>query len=84
MSALLPVVGVSGVCRGAASSNLCRGSSTITARAASCRRPWRCLCYLCGREHGIVIVLFPHVQVVIVSLLLCSQAVSIRSATGCQ
>jgi hypothetical protein len=31
-----------------------------------------------------VIVLFPHVQVVIVSLLLCSQAVSIRSATGCQ
>ena len=40
--------------------------------------------YLCSREHGIVIVLFPHVQVVIVPLLLCSQAVSIRSATGCQ
>ena len=40
--------------------------------------------YLRSREHGMVIVLFPHVQVVIVPLVLCSQAVSIRSATGCQ
>jgi hypothetical protein len=56
----------------------------MTARAVSCRRPWRSWCYLRSREHGIVIVLFPHVQVVIVSLLLCPQAVSIRSATGCQ
>jgi hypothetical protein len=39
--------------------------------------------YLCSREHGMVIVP-PHVQVVIVPLVLCSQAVSIRSATGCQ
>jgi hypothetical protein len=31
-----------------------------------------------------VIVLCPHVQVVMVPLVLCSQAVSIRSATGCQ
>ena len=29
-----------------------------------------------------VIVLFPHVQVVIVPLVLCSQAVSIRAATA--
>jgi hypothetical protein len=72
------------LCRGAASGNPCSGSSAITARAVSCRRPWRSWCYLRSREHGIVIVLFPHVQVVIVSLLLCSQAVSIRSATGCQ
>jgi hypothetical protein len=31
-----------------------------------------------------VIVLFPHVQVVISPLVLCSQAASIRSATGFQ
>jgi len=40
--------------------------------------------YLRSREHGMVIVLCPHVQVVISPLVLCSQAVSIRSATGFQ
>jgi hypothetical protein len=40
--------------------------------------------YLRSREHGMVIVPCPHVQVVIVPLVPCSQAVSIRSATGSQ
>ena len=39
--------------------------------------------YLRSREQGMVIVP-PHVQVVIWPLVLCSQAVSIRCATGCQ
>ncbi len=39
--------------------------------------------YLRSREHGMVIVP-PHVQVLIWPLVLCSQAVSIRCATGCQ
>ena len=76
--------GSSGAYRGAASGNPCSDSSAITARAASCRWLWRSWCYLCSREHGMVIVLSPHVQVVIVPLVLCSQAVSIRSATVCQ
>jgi hypothetical protein len=40
--------------------------------------------YLRSREHGMVIVPCPHVQVVIMPLVLSSQAVSIRSATGSQ
>ena len=40
--------------------------------------------YLRSREHGMVIVLCPHVQVVISPVALSSQAVSMRSATGFQ
>jgi len=40
--------------------------------------------YRRSREHGMVIVRCPHVQVVISPLVLCSQAVSMRSATGFQ
>jgi hypothetical protein len=40
--------------------------------------------YLRNREHGMVIVLCPHVQVVISPVALSSQAVSMRSATGFQ
>ena len=40
--------------------------------------------YLRSREHGLVIVLWLHVQVVISPVVLCWQAVSMRSATGFQ
>jgi len=40
--------------------------------------------YLRSREHGMVIVLCPHVQVVISPVVLSLQAVSMRSATGFQ
>jgi hypothetical protein len=40
--------------------------------------------YLRNREHGMVIVLFPHVQVVISPVVLSLQAVSMPSATGFQ
>ena len=40
--------------------------------------------YLRSREHGMVMVWCPQVQVVISPLVLCSQAVSMRSATGFQ
>jgi len=40
--------------------------------------------YRRSREHGMVIVRCPHVQVVISPVVLSSQAVSMRSATGFQ
>jgi hypothetical protein len=40
--------------------------------------------YLRSREHGMVIVLCPHVQVVISPAVLSWQAVCMRSATGFQ
>jgi hypothetical protein len=40
--------------------------------------------YRRSREHGMVILRWYHVQVVILPLVVCSQEASIRSATGFQ